>query len=76
MGSTSKPLRFEFQNEELILRVLADTKTVHQQHLDAIRRQTEVQHEMLTIMVDMASALIHLANKFPEINEDDIARHG
>ena len=63
----NKPLKFTLENEEILLHLLADTKTVHQQQLDAMRHQIDVQHEMLATMVDMASALVHLADKFPEI---------
>ena len=51
---------------------MAETKKVHQSQLEATKHQIEIQHEMLTTMTDMASALVHLANKFPEIRPDDL----
>ena len=65
----NKPLKFTLENEEILLHMLADMKTTHQQQLEVMKHHTEVQHEMLATMTDMASALIHLADKFPEISD-------
>jgi hypothetical protein len=51
---------------------MAETKKVHQGQLEATKHLIELQHEMLTTMNDMASALVHLADKFPDIRPDDL----
>ena len=68
----NKPLKFTLENEEILLHIMAETKKVHQSQLEATKHQIEIQHEMLATMTDMASALVHLANKFPEIRPDDL----
>ena len=68
----NKPLKFTLENEEILLHIMAETKKVHQGQLEATNHQIEVQHEILATLTDMASALVHLANKFPEIRPDDL----
>ena len=63
----NKPLKFTLENEEIVLHITSDIKTALQQQVEATRHQIDLQHEMLAVMVDMASALVHLADKFPEI---------
>jgi hypothetical protein len=46
---------------------MSDMKTAQQQQVELTKHQNEVMHEMLATMVDMAAALIHLADKFPDI---------
>ena len=65
----NKPLKFTLENEEILLHILSDIKTAGQQQVEVMKHHTEVQHEMLATMVDMAAALIHLADKFPDIEQ-------
>ena len=68
----NKPLKFTLENEEILLHIMAETKKVHQAQLEATKNLIGLQHEMLSTMNDMASALVHLANKFPDIRPDDL----
>ena len=63
----NKPLKFTLENEEILLHIMSDMKTAQQQQVELTKHQNEVMHEMLATMGDMASALIHLAAKFPDI---------
>ncbi len=63
----NKPLKFTLENEEILLHIMSDMKTAQQQQVEVAKHHTQVMHEMLATMVDMASALIHLADKFPDI---------
>ena len=69
MTNLNKPLKFTLENEEILLHIMAETKNVHQNQLEATRHQIEIQHEMLATMNDIASALVHLANK---LRPDDL----
>ena len=63
----NKPLKFTLENEEILLHIMSDMKTAQQQQVELTKHQNEVMHEMLATMVDMDAALIHLADKFPDI---------
>ena len=65
----NKPLKFTLENEEILLHIGCDIKTALQQQVEVMKHHTEIQHEMLATMVDMASALVHLADKFPDIEQ-------
>lgn len=69
MMNLNKPLKLTLENEEILLHIMAETKKVHQSQLEATKHQIEIQHEMLAVMTDIASAMVHLANKFPEQDE-------
>jgi len=64
----NKPLKFTLENEEILLHISSDMKTAQQQQVEVSKHHTQVMHEMLATKVDMASALIHLADKFPDID--------
>ena len=68
----NKPLKFTLENEEILLHIMAETKKVHQSQLEATKHQIELQHEMLATMTDIASALVHIANKFSEGRPDNL----
>ncbi len=65
----NKPLKFTLENEEILLHISSDIKTALQQQVEISRRQTELMQEVSSMMMDMAAALIHLADKFPEISD-------
>ncbi len=65
----NKPLKFTLENEEIILHISSDIKTALQQQVEISRRQTELMQEVSSMIMDMAAALIHLADKFPEISD-------
>ena len=64
----NKPLKFTLENEEIILHISSDIKTALQQQVEVAKHQAELLQEILATMVDMAAALIHLADKFPDID--------
>ena len=64
----NKPLKFTLENEEIVLHITSDIKTALQQQVEVSKHQAELLQEILAIMVDMAAALIHLADKFPDID--------
>ena len=64
----NKPLKFTLENEEIILHISSDIKTALQQQVEVSKHQAELLQEILATMVDMAAALIHLADKFPDID--------
>jgi predicted RecB family endonuclease len=64
----NKPLKFTLENEEIVLHITSDIKTALQQQVEVAKHQTELLQEILATMVDMAAALIHLADKFPDID--------
>ena len=64
----NKPLKFTLENEEIVLHITSDIKTALQQQVEVAKHQAELLQEILATMVDMAAALIHLADKFPDID--------
>ena len=62
----NKPLKFTLENEEILLHIMSDMKTAQQQQVEVTKHQNEVMHEMLATMVDVAAALIHIAEKLPD----------
>ena len=64
----NKPLKFTLENEEIVLHITSDIKTALQQQVEVSKHQAELLQEILATMVDMAAALIHLADKFPDID--------
>ena len=64
----NKPLKFTLENEEILLHITSDIKTALQQQVEVAKHQAELLQEILATMVDMAAALIHLADKFPDID--------
>jgi predicted RecB family endonuclease len=64
----NKPLKFTLENEEIVLHITSDIKTALQQQVEVSKHQAELLQEILATMVDMAAALIHLADKFPNID--------
>ena len=64
----NKPLKFTLENEEILLHITSDIKTALQEQLETMRYQTEMHREMMLSLAEIASAVIHLADKFPEID--------